>query len=97
MENDYDNIWFKPHTARNDVVFTQVGTYLATDLWNIFDGICTLDNKIIFLQMKTNSWPKAEPILKWIKTINCQVLVLNVNNLLKECKGHYKIFVRHYP
>lgn len=97
LENGYDNIWFKAHTNRSDLVFTQNGNYLATDLWNLFDGICTLDNKMIFLQMKTNSWPKSEPILKWIKKIDCQVLVLNVTNLLKECNGHYQVVVRHYP
>ena len=97
LANGYDNIWFKPHTKRNDLVFTQNGKYLATDLWNLFDGICTLDNHLVFLQMKTNAWPKTEPILKWIRKIACEVLVLNVTKNLKECNGHYKVFVRHYP
>ena len=33
----YDDIWLKPHTARNDTVYTQERKYLATDLWNLFD------------------------------------------------------------
>ena len=96
LEQGYDNIWFKAHTKRNDLVFTQKGKYLATDLWNLFDGICTLDRQIIFLQMKTNAWAKAQPIENWIGKINCRVLVFNITNKLKECNGHYKVFVRRY-
>ena len=97
LENGYDDIWFKAHSKRNDLVFTQKGNYLATDIWNLFDGICTGYGKIFFLQMKTNSWAKSEPILNFVKKTNCNVLSFNVNNLLKESKGNYKVYVRHYP
>lgn len=97
LEKGYDEIWFKPHTKRNDLVFAQTGKYLATDLWNLFDGICLGDNGLFFLQMKTNNWAKKEPILKFIKKAKIQVISFNVSNLLKESKGKYKVYVRHYP
>ena len=98
LKEGYDNIWFKAHTARNDVVFTQKGSYLATDLWNLFDGICTTTSGfIVFLQMKTNSWAKEKPFEDWVKKMNgCFVLSFNVTNKLKDCKGKYKVFVRDY-
>lgn len=98
LENSYDSIWFKPHTVRNDLVFTQKGNYLATDLWNLFDGICF--NKfglIVFLQMKTNAWAKEKPIGDFLKNhYGFEVLSFNVTNKLKECNGHYKVFMREY-
>ena len=97
LENGYDEVWFKPHTARNDLVFTQKGNYLATDLWNLFDGICfNQSNMIVFLQMKTNNWAKSKPITDWIKKYGLNVLSFNVTNKRKDCKGHYKVFVRNY-
>lgn len=96
LKNGYDNIWFKAHTKRNDVVYTQTGKYLATDLWNLFDGICTWGWHIVFLQMKTNSWAKSKPIEKWIKAFPCKVISFNVSNQLKESNKKYKVFVRHY-
>lgn len=98
LENGYDEIWFKAHTKRNDLVFTQKGKYPATDLWNLFDGICF--NKwglIVFLQMKTNAWAKEKPIGDFLyKHHELRVLSFNVTNKLKECKGHYKVFMRYY-
>ena len=98
LKNKYDSIWFKPHTKRNDLVFTQKGNYLATDLWNLFDGICiSNDNRIIFLQMKTNSWAKEKPLVNFMENkVGTSIISFNVTNKLKECKGHYKVFVREY-
>ena len=97
LQKGFDQIWLKPHTARNDLVFTQKGNYLATDLWNLFDGICFAEGgTIVFLQFKTNSWPKAEPLQKFVKEHNVKVIVINVTNRLVECKGHFKPFVRMY-
>ena len=98
LTNNYDQVWFKPHTKRNEYVFTQKGKYLATDIWNLFDGICIDPSGfIVFLQMKTNSWAKEKPLKDFIK--RCKdviILSFNVTNKLKECKGHYKVFVRDY-
>ena len=99
LKNGYDNIWFKAHTARNDKVFTQKGSYLATDLFNLFDGMCidSTGSMIVFLQMKTNAWAKEKPIKDFIKKKDgCFALSFNVTNKLKDSKGHYKVFVRDY-
>lgn len=98
LSNGYDEIWFKPHGKRNDYVFTQKGSYMSQDIWNLFDGICIDKNGFVtFLQMKTNSWAKEKPIKDCINKIRCgYALSFNVTNKLKECKNHYKLFVRDY-
>jgi hypothetical protein len=106
LKNGYDEIWLKPHTARNDLVYCQDRKYLATDLWNLFDGICfgedlievdeTNRNKAYYIQVKTNAWAAEEPILKFLKTHSVNVIVINVTNKLKSCKGKYKVFTREY-
>jgi len=107
----FDDIWFKPHGKRNDLVFTQKGNYLAQDIWNLFDGICTAGRGagIWFLQMKTNQWAKEKPIQDFVeKHPHANVLSINVTNKLKECRKilpsgnkssimEYKVFVRFYP
>lgn len=102
LSNNYDEIWFKPHTNRSDVVFTQKGKYLATDLWNFFDGIAWKINggdgiaSLVFLQMKTNAWAKEKPLKDFQKKHNCQIISFNVTDKLKECNGKYKVFARFY-
>ena len=99
LSNGYDQIWFKAHTNRSDSVFTQKGKYLATDLWNLFDGMCidSTGEYVVFLQMKTNSWAKEEPIKNFIKNkTGCFALSFNVTNKLKNCKGKYTVHVRDY-
>lgn len=96
LSNGYDEIWFKPHTKRNDVVFTQNGKYIATDLWNLFDGLCFKNGDLRCLQMKTNSWAKEKPITDFIRKHPLIVLSFNVTDKLKESKGKYKVFVREY-
>ena len=92
----YDDIWLKAHTARNDTVYTQKGKYLATDLWNLFDGICFGGQEEYHIQIKTNSWAAKEPIKDFIKTHHINAIVINVTNKLKTCKGKYKVFTRLY-
>jgi len=106
LKNGYDDIWLKPHSARNDLVYCQDRKYLSTDLWNLFDGICfgedlievdeTGRNKAYYIQVKTNAWATEEPILKFLKTHSVNVIVINVTNKLKICKGKYKVFTREY-
>jgi len=97
LENKYDQIWFKPHSKRSDLVFTQNGNYLATDLWNLFDGICFSPcGEIIFLQMKTNRWAKEKEINCFVKRTKSRVLIFNVTNQLVECNKKYRVFVRKY-
>lgn len=92
----YDDVWLKPHTARNDTVYTKGGKYLATDLWNLFDGICFGKNRPYFIQVKTNNWAAEDPIKKFLKTHYISVIVINVTNRLKVCKGKYKVLMRTY-
>lgn len=97
LKNEFDGIWFKPHTKRSDIVYTQRGTYLANDLWNLFDGMCFAPNgKIVFLQMKTNNWAKEEPIKFFQEKHKVVILSFNVTNKLKDCRGKWKVFVRTY-
>lgn len=98
LKEGYDEIWFKPHGKRSDYVFTHKGNYLATDLWNLFDGICFSEiGNIYFLQMKTNAWAKEKPIQDFVDSHNnVRVLSFNVTNKLVACKGKYKLFMRSY-
>lgn len=96
LEKGYDDIWLKIHSARNDLVRTQRGNYLATDLWNLFDGICFGGNIPFFIQIKTNSWAAAKPIKSFLINHNISVIVFNVTNKPKKCKGKYKVFSREY-
>ena len=98
LRENYDEIWFKPHTARNDLVFSKSGNYLATDLWNLFDGMCFSPNGLLyFLQMKTNGWAKEKPIKKFCERHpNSKVLVFNVTNKLVGCNGKYQVRIRSY-
>ena len=96
LANNFDDIWLKAHSARNDMVYCQDRKYLATDLWNLFDGICFGKNRAYYIQVKTNSWAAEEPILKFLKTHSVNVIVVNVTNKLKSCKGKYKVFTREY-
>ena len=98
LENNYDQIWFKPHGKRNDYVFTQAGNYMAQDIWNKFDGICfNIVGDPVFLQMGTNSWHTDKDFKKFTGRYNVNVLLFNVANKLKECNGRYKVFTREYP
>lgn len=97
LKQKFDHIWFKRHTKRSDVIYTQRGSYWASDLWNLFDGMCFAPTgAIVFLQMKTNNWAKEEPIKNFVKKHKVVILSFNVTNRLKECNGHFKIFVRSY-
>jgi hypothetical protein len=96
LENGFNDVWLKPHTARNDMVYCQDRKYLATDLWNLFDGITFIHHKPHFIQIKTNAWAAEKPIKEFLKTHYIDVIVINVTNRLKVCKGKYKVFAREY-
>lgn len=95
LKEGYDDIWFKPHGTHNDYVFTQKGSYMAQDIWNLFDGICT-GAGVVFLQMKTNAWAKEKPFRDFVKKHGCLILSFNVSNKHKDSKGRYKVMVRQY-
>ena len=97
LDNGYDDIWFKPHGKRNDYVFTQRGSYMAQDIWNLFDGICRIGSQIVFLQMSTTAW-HPDKLFKdfMLKTKGVKVLCFLVSNKRKGCDGKYKVFLREY-
>ena len=69
LKNGYDDIWLKAHGRRLDLIYTTGEWYRALDLWNLYDGICFDDiGRIILIQIKTNSWAKAEPIREFLKS-----------------------------
>ena len=93
LEKGYDQIWLKAHTARNDYVHTQKGKYMATDLWNLFDGICFENSTPYFMQIKTNAWAKRHSIEKFQRNHDVNVLIINVTNKLKACNNKWRVFV----
>ncbi len=107
LKNNYTQIWFKAHTRNHDMIYTQKGNYRAIDLWNLFDGICINqdDNKICFIQAKTNAWAKQKPLAEFAYNYSVTVLSFNVTNKRKECKTKlkngktkktFKVFLREY-
>ena len=90
LKNGYDDIWFKQHTRHKDTIYTQHYNYKATDLWNLFDGIC-LDGShyLVFFQISTNSFHKDEPYIEWMRrkinfgvhdNIKCLLIVVKLKN-----------------
>ena len=98
LQSGHDQIWFKAHTKFNDTIYCQNGKYLALDLWNLFDGICfDRYGDIVFLQMKTNSWAKDQPLQDFVnKYQHTRILSLNICNTLKITKGKYMVRVRAF-
>ena len=96
LKNGYDDIWLKPHGRRHDLVYNTGEWYRALDLWNLFDGICFGGNIPFFIQIKTNSWAAAKPIKSFLVNHNISVIIFNVTNKPKKCKGKYKVFSREY-
>lgn len=89
QEEKCSDVWFKRHTRRKDKIFTQTGSYMATDLFNLFDGIAVNDKGVIYFQVKTNAWPKTEPLNDFCKKTQERIIALNVTK--KEIKK------REYP
>ncbi len=73
------DVWFKRHTRRKDKTFTPNGYYPSTDLFNLFDGIALSPQKgIIYFQVKTNAWPKTEPLLDFARKYKAVVISINI-------------------
>jgi len=97
LKNGYDDIWLKAHGRRLDLIYTTGEWYRALDLWNLFDGICFDDvGRIILIQIKTNSWAKADPIKEFLKSKkNLIVLVINVKGSGKKWEVLTKEYDSH--
>lgn len=109
LKNGYDEIWFKPHGKRNDLVFTQRGNYLAQDIWNLFDGIAiNPDGYLALLQMSTSKWHPRKDYEKFAKKVRgVEIINFLVTDKRKECQRinkdgstskirDYKVFVREF-
>lgn len=93
LKNGYDHVWLKSHTRRKDWTYTQNTKYASLDIWNLFDGCCIYSGDVIFLQVKTNAWPKEDDIIQFIENKRIKVLAINA----KKTKSKYIIHTRSYP
>ena len=68
--------------------------YVALDLFNLFDGMCfSPDGRLVFIQIKTNSWPSEKPILDFISDKQgFAVIAINV----KQKEGRWSVITRHW-
>ena len=58
------HVYFKEHLKRKSRFFNldsdgKEVKYLATDFFNLFDGLCFIDGSLCFFQIKTNAWPSS--------------------------------------
>ena len=58
------NVYFKEHLKRKSRFFNldsdgKEYSYLCTDFFNLFDGLCIIDGSLCFFQIKTNAWPSS--------------------------------------
>ena len=93
LQQKYNHIWLKAHTKFKDRVVCQDHKYYALDLWNLYDGLC-FDSKgfLWAIQVKTNAWAKAKPIIDFQKVYKIKCIVLNV----KKVGSRWKVFERLY-
>ncbi len=92
LNNGYDEVYLKAHTKFSDTVYTTNGKYKALDLFNLWDGIALREKQIVFVQIKTNAWPKEKPIIDWCKKYNAVGMAINV----KLINDSWFIFKREY-
>lgn len=95
LKNGMDDIWFKAHGKRHDLVYSRTGNYRCLDLWNLFDGICIFDGRPVFFQVKTNAWANSIRLIQWVKTHMMGVYVLSINVKGSERHG-WKVMGRIY-
>jgi len=88
----YTQVWLKAHTRFHDTVHCVGRTYKALDLFNLWDGICLDENSHWFVQIKTNAWPKEEPMVDWLSKHNAKGMAINV----KLINDEWQVFMRKY-
>ena len=67
LEDNYYDVWLKPHVKNQDRVYHPDGNYWATDLWNMWDGISWKDDELWFIAIKTNKWHSEKAIRGWLQ------------------------------
>lgn len=88
----YEEVWLKAHTKFHDTVHCIGRTYKALDLFNLWDGIALTKDDHIFVQIKTNAWPKEEPMIDWCKKHNANGMAINV----KLINDDWQVLIRYY-
>lgn len=95
INQGYTQIWLKTHARRKDTIWMKrdhhlsgkayIVKYQATDLWNLFDGICFDDCGCLhFLQIKTDGWPNKNQIVNFLEDKQgVYVLAINVKTRIK--------------
>lgn len=92
LSQGYDHIWLKKHMRKPDRHYSQQGHYYGIDVWNMFDGICIKDGKVVFIAIKTNNWDSSNKINDWLSDkVGVNVISINVKT-----KNGRKMDVRHY-
>jgi len=61
-----DHVYFKEHLKRKSKFYRKDGLYLATDFFNLFDGLCIHKGSLCFFQVKTNAWPNYKRITEFL-------------------------------
>jgi hypothetical protein len=89
----YTEVWLKAHTKFHDIVHCLEGkTYKALDLFNLWDGIVLTNDDHYFVQIKTNAWPKEQPMIDWCAKHNAKALAINV----KLIRDDWQVLMRKY-
>lgn len=94
LENGFDDIWFKMHVRRHDLVYSRQSNYKCLDLYNLFDGMAWLDGRPVFFQIKTNNWANQNPLRHWAQTHMQGMFVLSIN--VKKVKSRWVVKNRLY-
>jgi len=86
----WKDITLRTHCKHKDLVYNLSKNYMATDYWNLFDGMgYNGAGKLTFIQIKTNAWPPTKPINDFCKQHKLKAISVNVR---KNDVQH-----RHYP
>ncbi len=69
------HVYLKEHTRRKSKFYIkyangETGYYQATDFFNLFDGLCFINYRLCFFQIKTNKFPTRKPIDEFIESYN---------------------------
>ena len=73
--------------------FIQSSYYLATDLFNLFDGVALSPRGLVFFQVKSDAWPKTELLNDFKRKYGNIIMALNV----RKKDNRIQVFKREYP
>jgi len=91
-EMNGSDVYFKEHLRRKSKFYIknnkgENGFYLATDFFNLFDGLCFINYNLCFFQIKTNSFPSTRSIDEFIELHDgFGVFAINVRTKTRDIK-----------